>query len=648
MAKPSMNTHTTDLHLGLALQPRRLHQVLLALIAAIAVGLTIALSKQGWAAAAMLGVALLSLALAFHFNRRGQVARAASVMLLTLTVVMGGLVFLSQGLHDEAVIAFPGLLIFASMFSSRPVFIGLLLAMVAMLVGVVGADLSGWHASAVEPNSWGQLVNVVSILAVTAFFVWLLASDLRRAMARLQAEKIRLQESHARIEFLAHRDALTNLPNRTLARDRLSQILSNARRSGSMVAVLFLDLDNFKTVNDSLGHGAGDQLLCLVAERLMASVRETDTVSRQGGDEFLILLGSVEGEESATRVATKIMEQLAQPLWVNGLEVVATGSLGIAMFPRDGADEDSLLKNADMAMYRAKDAGRNAFRFFDAEMNSSVVEHLHLTAGIRTALTNGEFRLHYQPQFELATGRIVGAEALIRWNHPTLGFIPPGKFIPVAERNGLINDIGSWVLDTACRQTKTWQDRGLGGLVIAVNVSPVQFRRDDIEREVATAIETCAINPACIELELTESLLVADSVHLSAVLARLSGMGVKLAIDDFGTGYSNLGYLKRFAVERLKIDQSFVRDMTQNPHNDGIVRAIIEMAHCLQLEVVAEGVEDQATLERLQTLGCEFGQGYLWSPALPPDEFAAYVQARQPAEPGAGRPGKGAILVPNS
>jgi EAL domain-containing protein (putative c-di-GMP-specific phosphodiesterase class I) len=260
-------------------------------------------------------------------------------------------------------------------------------------------------------------------------------------------------------------------------------------------------------------------------------------------------------------------------------------------------------------------------------MNSSVVEHLHLSSGIRAALTNGEFRLHYQPQFALATGRVVGAEALIRWNHPTLGFIPPAKFIPVAERNGLINDIGSWVLDTACRQTKTWQQMGLPPLVIAVNVSPVQFRRDDIEREVANAIETCELNPACIELELTESLLVADSDHLSGVLQRLRAQGVKFAIDDFGTGYSNLGYLKRFAVERLKIDQSFVRDMTSNPHNEGIVRAIIEMAHCLQLEVVAEGVEEAATLERLQVLGCEFGQGYHWSPALPADEFVAFVRA---------------------
>lgn len=621
---------TPPLNLRLALQPRRLQQILTALIAAVALGMAIALSKQSWLSAALLALALLMLGMAFHFNRKGHMERAAAIMLGTLTSAVSGLLFLSQGIHDEAVIAFPGLLIFASMFATRRVFLGLLFAIGLVLTAVVGADLSGLHVNQVQPNSWGQLINILSILGVTAFFVWLMASDLRRAMARLETDSERILESHAKIEVLAHRDSLTNLPNRALARDRLSQILSMAKRNGTKAAVLFLDLDNFKTVNDSLGHSAGDQLLCRVADRILGAVRETDTVSRQGGDEFLILLGQVDDEEAVTVAATKIMEQLSAPMTINGLEVTATGSLGISMFPKDGMDEDCLLKNADMAMYRAKESGRNTFRFFDAEMNSSIVEHLHLTAGIRAALNNGEFRLHYQPQLELATGRIIGAEALIRWKHPTLGFIPPVKFIPVAERTGLINDIGAWVLDSACRQTKAWQEMGLTELVIAVNVSPVQFRRDDIEREVANAIESCGLNPACIELELTESLLVADSAHLSGVLDRLRGLGIKFAIDDFGTGYSNLGYLKRFAVERLKIDQSFVRDITENPHNDGIVRAIIEMAHCLQLEVVAEGVEDAATLQRLKALGCEFGQGYLWAPALPPEEFISFVRAHRP------------------
>ena len=392
---------------------------------------------------------------------------------------------------------------------------------------------------------------------------------------------------------------------------------------------MFLDLDNFKRVNDSLGHGAGDALLCDAADRLVSVVREGDTVSRQGGDEFLVILGGIENEEDATAAAVKILAQLALPFHIGGLDMSATASLGIAMFPKDGFDVDTLLKNSDMAMYRAKDSGRNTFQFFDAEMNSSVIEDLHLATGIRQALANDEFRVFYQPQFELKTGRIVGAEALLRWKHPTLGNIPPGKFIPVAERSGLINEIGTWVLNDACRQTKAWQDQGLCDLVVAVNVSPVQFRRDDIEREMANALATWNVAPSCIELELTESLLIADSEHLSGVLDRLRSMGIQFAIDDFGTGYSNLGYLKRFDVQRLKIDQSFVRRMTEKKCDEGIVRAIIEMAHCLDLEVVAEGVEDAATLARLTELGCEFGQGYHWSPALPAHEFLEFVRAHR-------------------
>ena len=397
-----------------------------------------------------------------------------------------------------------------------------------------------------------------------------------------------------------------------------------------MVAVLFLDLDNFKTVNDSLGHSAGDRLLCDVADRLVRTVRESDTVSRQGGDEFLIILGSAENEEAVAAAAVKILAQLALPFRIDGLDVSATGSLGVAMYPRDGSDVDTLQKNADLAMYRAKDAGRNTFQFFDEQMNDSVIEDLHLATGIRLALVNEEFRVFYQPQFELATGRIVGAEALLRWKHATLGYVPPAKFIPVAERSGLINEIGAWVLDDVCRQTKVWQEAGLDTLVVAVNVSPVQFRRDDIEREVANALTTWQLSPSSIELELTESLLIADSEHLSGVLDRLRAMGIAFSIDDFGTGYSNLGYLKRFDVERLKIDQSFVRRMAQSKHDEGIVRAIIEMAHCLDLQVVAEGVEDAVTLKRLQELGCEFGQGYHWSPALPADKFFELVRAHQP------------------
>jgi EAL domain-containing protein (putative c-di-GMP-specific phosphodiesterase class I) len=319
-----------------------------------------------------------------------------------------------------------------------------------------------------------------------------------------------------------------------------------------------------------------------------------------------------------------VLARLAQPFHTGGMEVHVSASLGIAMYPRDGQDSDTLFKNADMAMHRAKDAGRNTYCFFNPEMNESVIDHLHLVSGIKAALANREFEIYYQPQFDLKSGRISGAEALLRWRHPTLGFIPPAKFIPVAERSGLINEIGAWVLDGACAQAKAWQDAGMKGLVMSINVSPVQFRRDDIEREVVNALVKWQLAPESIELELTESLLIADAKHLGGVLSRLRAMGVKFSIDDFGTGYSNLGYLKRFEVERLKIDQSFVRRMADNADDEGIVRAIVEMAHCLKLEVVAEGVENQLTLDRLIGFGCEFGQGYHWAQAMPAAEFESY------------------------
>ena len=446
-------------------------------------------------------------------------------------------------------------------------------------------------------------------------------------MRQLESEKRALLASHARIEVLAQRDSLTGLPNRTLAGERLAFLLQHARRNGGMVAVMFLDLDNFKTINDSLGHAAGDDLLCQVAAKLRSCVRESDTVARVSGDEFLILLGELQDEDAIVAVVAKVTHLLGQPFALNGVDVLVTASLGIAVSPRDGEAPEVLLKNADLAMYQAKDAGRNTFCFFDPSMNESVTEHLHIAAGLRTALANDAFELHYQPQFDLRSGAIVGAEALLRWRHPELGYIPPGKFIPVAERSGLINEMGAWVLRRACLDAQAWRAAGLGELRVAVNVSPLQFRRNDIERDVTRTLASSGLPAQALELELTESLLVADARNIGDVLQRLGAQGVQIAIDDFGTGYSNLGHLQRFAVHRLKIDQSFVRRICANPHDVGLVRAIIEMAHCLDLQTVAEGVEDPETLERLHAFGCESAQGFHWSPALPNPAFMAFVRS---------------------
>lgn len=611
------------------LRQRRLRQILWALWGAITLSTLVSVSRGSVLVALVQVAAMGVLLLAYRLNQRHQPQQAAAILLTTLVLLLSGLIAVGEGLYDEAVMALPGLLVFAGMLGSARLFAALLSGMVAMLAGVYALNASGWVSHSALALGPGRLLNLLAVLCVTAFFVWLLVRDLHRAMARMEDNQQRLMQSHAHIEVLAHQDLLTELPNRTLACDRLEHMLAQGRRQHGMTAVLFLDLDDFKTINDSLGHAAGDALLRQVAQRLRQQLRDSDTVARLSGDEFLLLLGELHDEKAAAHAAAKVLEQLAQPFSVQGMEVLVTASLGAAVAPRDGDSVDALLKHADLAMYRAKDGGRNAFRFFDPRMNETVVEHLHMAAGLRAAMRNAELRVHYQPQIDLRSGRIVGAEALVRWIHPSLGYIPPNKFIAVAERTGLINELGGWVLEQACQHARAWHENGLGPLDIAVNVSPVQFRRDDIEREVSKALARSGLPAQHLELELTESLLVADNEHVGALLQRLRALGVKIAIDDFGTGYSNLAYLQRFAVQRLKIDQSFVRRMASNAHDEGIVRAIIEMAHCLQLEVVAEGVETPVEMERLRAFGCEFAQGYHWSPALDAAAFEAFVQRHQ-------------------
>jgi len=603
---------------------RRLMHILCATFATVSAFTATFSVSQDWRSVFLTLLILGLLLLALWFVRTGRVDRAATLTVGTLTLGVSCGIFMNQGIRGEGLSAFPAILVFAGMFGTRRLFLAVLATIVSVLTAIVIANVQGWHVNAVRPVTMGSLFNVLSVLSMTAFVVWLTACDLRNALGRLQTENGRLRDSHARIDLLAHHDSLTGLPNRVLARDRLERAIGAAGRNREGVALIFLDLDDFKTVNESLGHATRDRLLCDVANRLAHGTRAGDTVSRQGGDEFLIIMERAD-RESVARMAVKVIDHLSAPFHVDGLEISVTCSLGIALFPENGSDFDTLFKNADVAMYRAKESGRNAFRFYDPEMNKGVVETLHLISAIRSALAKREFKLHYQPQYELESGRIIGAEALIRWSHPDLGDIEPARFIPVAERSGLINRIGAWVLDEACRQAKAWQEAGLTQLTVAVNVSPVQFRRDDIERDVINALAASNLSPGSIELELSESLLIADSKHLSPLLGRLRAMGIRFAIDDFGTGYSNLGYLKRFQVERLKIDQSFVRRLSQDRNDEGIVRAIIEMARSLKLEVIAEGIEDLPTLTRLIGLGCKYGQGFHWSAALPPDEFFEFV-----------------------
>lgn len=417
--------------------------------------------------------------------------------------------------------------------------------------------------------------------------------------------------AQARLEFLAHHDPLTELPNRLLLGDRIGQAITLAEREQQRVALLFIDLDQFKTVNDSLGHAAGDRMLKDVAKRLRQCVRESDTIARLGGDEFIIVLNNPRDADAVVEVAEKIQKVMTAPLFINDQEINSSLSMGIALYPDDGDDFDTLLKKADTAMYHAKQSGRSAYRFFAARMNAEAVAHLALRSGLHRALERGEFELHYQPQVSLNGGRLIGAEALIRWNHPERGLVMPGEFIPVAEDSGLIVPMGDWVLRQACRQAALWQAQG-HKLTMAVNLSALQFRRGDLEKAVGEALAESGLDPAALELELTESIMIQDHEAVMDMARRLGRMGVQLSIDDFGTGYSSMAYLKRFAVDKLKIDQSFIKDVHTDNDSAAITRAIIQMAHSLNLTVIAEGVEDEAAGAFLRDHGCDQAQGYLY------------------------------------
>jgi diguanylate cyclase (GGDEF)-like protein/PAS domain S-box-containing protein len=440
-----------------------------------------------------------------------------------------------------------------------------------------------------------------------------------------------------KIQFMAHHDALTGLPNRVLLRDRFEQMYRRAGRERGALAMCFLDLDHFKRVNDTLGHGVGDQLLVGVTERLRACLRSGDTVSRLGGDEFIILVEGSESSRFFAAVAEKICQALDAPIRIGERSLSVSGTLGIAVAPVDGEDFETLLKKADVAMYHAKARGRGSYSFFDARMNRDTAERLTLTAELRHALEHHELSLVYQPQFELAGCRITGVEALMRWRSKRFGDVSPALFIPLAEETGLIPSIGEWALFESCRQARIWRDRG-HALKMAVNVSALQIYRDDFATTLAAVLRDTDAVPADVELELTESTLMADTSRFIDVIAYLRALGISVAIDDFGTGYSSLAYLKRFQVSKLKVDRSFIQDVPDDEDDRAIVEAIVRMGQSLRLRIVAEGVETRAQLDYLRSLGCDEAQGYLLSRPVPPAAveqlLAAPPQRGLSAEPG--------------
>jgi diguanylate cyclase (GGDEF)-like protein/PAS domain S-box-containing protein len=442
----------------------------------------------------------------------------------------------------------------------------------------------------------------------------------------------RRKEAEEEIRRLAYYDRLTGLPNRHLFTEQLNRALAQAERHGRRLAIMFVDLDNFKRVNDTLGHTAGDELLRSASVRLQSSLRAHDSltrgarevshsIARLGGDEFIVLLTDLGDPDDAAAVAQRVVHSLAEPVTVQGTEVFVGGSVGVAIYPEDGHDIDALLKNADTAMYRAKEAGRGGFQFYDRSMSARAFDRLVMDTSLRRAIQRSEFTLYYQPRVDVTTGHVLAAEALIRWQHPERGLLPPADFIPLVESAGLEIEIGEWAIDAACRQIAAWRDAGLGIVPVAVNLSSTHLREHSLPALVRRAMREHGVPANCLEVEVTESILLADSAVSAEVAAELNAMGVRMTIDDFGTGYSSLSYLKRLPIHALKIDRSFVRDLVTDADDEAIVSAIIALAHSLKLKVVAEGVETEEQLKLLKAKRCDEYQGFLTSRAVTPHEF---------------------------
>ncbi|MGZ8211209.1 MAG: sensor domain-containing protein, partial [Burkholderiales bacterium] len=449
-------------------------------------------------------------------------------------------------------------------------------------------------------------------------------------IAGIASDVTQRKEAEEKLVYLAHYDGLTGLPNRVLFLDRLKQTLSHCARRGTLAAVMFVDLDRFKVVNDTLGHAMGDELLRQVGARLSVCVREGDTVARFSGDEFVLIVNDLHGPEDARHIAQKVLQAYVEPFRVSSHEIFVSTSIGISMFPSDSEDEQALLKNADSAMYRAKESGRNSFRFYTREMNARAMYRLQLENSLRHALDRGEFCLHYQPKACLHTGEITGVEALLRWERPGHGLVAPAEFVPLLEDTGLIVPVGEWVLSEACRQADAWRKAGRALVPVAINISARQFASRNLGDLVRRMMNLHGLDPRYLEFELTESLLMVNTEDAVRTLEYLKSLGLKLSIDDFGTGYSSLAYLKRFPIDALKIDRSFIDEITTDVGDATITRAVIGMAHNLGLKVIAEGVETQAQIAFLSANGCDEAQGFYFARPQPAAEAVKWLGKAQP------------------
>ena len=560
----------------------------------------------------------IMLVFARRLTLKGSSEQAFLLISWTLAFVMTYFTWSNNGLRDVALITYPSILMMVTIVVNKRHLLCMLCFFTVSLLSLSLLNHYGLYVNQIKPASMKNFFEVMLILVTSTGMIWAISRDYSTAYLRLQSSHDQVLASQVQIEYMAHHDSLTGLPTRTLARDRFEAMILDSALKNRQCALLFIDVDNFKAINDAMGHKAGDQYLQRVADVLRGSVGENETACRQSGDEFLLLLDNTQGAESIGDLTNALLDRLRTPFEIDGIDLSISCSVGIAIYPQDGTTYDELIKNADTAMYKAKESGRNGFCFYDTQCHGGVKQNIHLMSGLRNAIQQGELVLHYQPQFDLTTEKLIGAEALVRWNHPTQGLLSPLTFIHLAETSGMINDLGNWVLNEACRQNEIWRQKGLD-IVMSINLSPMQFRRNDLHLTIAQALSKSGLPGKNLELELTESLFVDDTEKVGEMLTKINDMGVLMSIDDFGTGYSNLSYLRRLPVQQLKIDQSFVRHMDHN--NEALINVIIQMAENFSLISIAEGIEDEESMLRLRDMGCQRGQGYYWDKPLTSDRF---------------------------
>ncbi|MGK0288591.1 MAG: diguanylate cyclase (GGDEF)-like protein [Pseudomonadota bacterium] len=569
------------------------------------------------------GLGFLIMALGFAFKNKVQTS--AYILLGSMTAMLFALALTGAGLFDLAILGYPALLIFAASLGGG-MFLSVLLFVIAQCVFLAWLTLQGFITPHIPTLSWSHLLFILVIFVVTGFSVYILIHDIKRLMQSLQRENAKVVKSRAEIQYIAHHDALTNLPNRLYGEELFSQSLVACEQKQQSLALIFIDLDNFKPVNDALGHTAGDQLLEQLTQRLSESLQTDHHLIRFGGDEFLLLAPFTNDLGQLDQVAETLIQKCASEFDILQNQVVISASLGIACAPKDGTDFKQLCRRADIAMYQAKQDGRNTYHYYDESLNKAIDDKFKLLQLLRPAIIEAQFELYYQPMLNLSSGEVTTIEALLRWPQPDGNMITPAQFIPLAESSGLINELGRWALQQACIDCAQQRQQGFSNLRVAVNLSVIQFKDGHLQSIVESALHYADLPPEALELELTESLLLDETDKIQRQLNALSKLGITIAIDDFGTGYSNLGYLRKFNATTLKIDQSFITSLCVADHDEPLVKAIINMAASLGLKTVAEGIEDEATYKKLLALGCDFGQGYYWSKPVPVNALSSLLR----------------------